>query len=51
VLAYYLAWDGPGSTGPDILSRLGVMASQFVGLMGDTPEAPEAATLGRQTAS
>jgi SWI/SNF-related matrix-associated actin-dependent regulator 1 of chromatin subfamily A len=41
VLAYYLVWSGEGSTDPDVMSRLGFKASQFVGLMGDKPEADD----------
>lgn len=51
VLAYYLVWPGAGSTDPDVMSRLGFKASQFVGLMGDEPETPEDEQLGVKRAT
>lgn len=51
VLAYYLVWNGEGSTDPDVMGRLGFKVSQFVGLMGDPDPTDDEEQLGRAKAT
>ena len=51
VLCYYLVLETEESTDPIVMEALGLKVSQFVGLMGDTPEDPGAQALAGQDIS